>query len=387
MLTTYAISCDNLVNKMNWSVMTQEASALCVYSLFFGGIFMSNIDKPFKTIDEQLKILQKRNLIFLNEEADKKKLRDYGYYEIINGYKPHFLKDSTDDEQGYKNGINFQHVFDLYDLDKKIRNDVRSSLEDFEQSFKQNLAYVISRDISEDQNRYTKKSHYNTGKTHHYKKRNGQKYILNDRDRLLKQFNNILTSDYDPYKYYKEKHNNIPPWILVKGLTFGNTIYWFRLSKPNIRKEVIARMLNLDVKILETVNEQLGITRAFSDVLNLYLHYRNLSSHSGRIYDHRSQKYQIRNYSTFIYQSNKVIFETSKEFSKGTLRSSIGTVLRTLNMFSNEDPYLYLMVNLEIDISGYLKKYPDDFIFLMDTMELRDTYIEQKLKEEIPEIK
>lgn len=34
-------------------------------------------DKPFKTIDEQIKILKKRNLVFLNEETAKNALSRY----------------------------------------------------------------------------------------------------------------------------------------------------------------------------------------------------------------------------------------------------------------------------------------------------------------------
>lgn len=331
---------------------------------------MPKLDKPFKKIDEQMEILKDRNLLFLNEEADKKRLQEYGYYEIINGYKSEFLIDKSDDEKGYKKDINFQHIFDLYSLDKEIRNVTRYALEDFEQYFKQNLAYVISRDISADQNRYTKKSHYNTGRNFYQK---GKK--TSGREVLLKEFKKILTSPYDPYRYYREKHENIPPWILVKGLTFGNTIYWFNLSKVKIRKAIIARMLGMDINLINIMNKELGITKAFGDILELYLDYRNLSSHVGRVYDHRSKKHKIRNYSQLIYQNDSVINESKQEFSKGIMRSSIGTVLQTLNLFENKDPYIKLAIGLYLHMKNYLKKYPTDFMFLINKMELKDTYV------------
>lgn len=49
--------------------------------------------KPFRQIQDQINILKKRNMIFLNEDADANILRDYGYYEIINGYKDKFMID------------------------------------------------------------------------------------------------------------------------------------------------------------------------------------------------------------------------------------------------------------------------------------------------------
>ena len=38
-------------------------------------------EKPFKTIDKQLKILKDRDLVILNENAAKKTLQDYGYFK------------------------------------------------------------------------------------------------------------------------------------------------------------------------------------------------------------------------------------------------------------------------------------------------------------------
>ena len=43
--------------------------------------------KPFKTIDEQIEILKNRNLMFLNENKARTILKNYSYYDIVNGYK------------------------------------------------------------------------------------------------------------------------------------------------------------------------------------------------------------------------------------------------------------------------------------------------------------
>ena len=40
----------------------------------------NRIDKPFKTIDQQISILQSRNLLFHNKETAAKNLERYGYY-------------------------------------------------------------------------------------------------------------------------------------------------------------------------------------------------------------------------------------------------------------------------------------------------------------------
>lgn len=332
---------------------------------FILGVINLPVNKPFKTIEEQIDILKSRNLLFLNPTTAQQSLKSNGYYEIINGYKYHFLKDSRDDSKGYKDGINFEHIYALYELDRNIRQFTMTCLEDFEQTFKQNLAYVISQSISEKQQLYTAKSHYNTGESH--KTKYGKKFT--DRDKLLRQFNFTITSDFDPYKHYRKKHGNVPPWIMAKNFTFGNVIYWFQLSKKNIREQVIARMLGIDVDVIEASDKILKITSAFNDLLILYLDYRNLCAHEGRIFNHRTKAHQIRNYSPFIYRQ-KILDTTISSFKKGVKRSSLGTVLKSLKIFTDFPQIDNCEAWVKVFIQEYLKNYPEDIDYLRKETEL-----------------
>ena len=83
--------------------------------------------KPFLTIDKQIELLEQRGLLFQNKEAAKKDLLSYGYYEIINGYKDCFLANPLDSEDKFKAGITFEHIFQLFTLDRKIRSEVMSA--------------------------------------------------------------------------------------------------------------------------------------------------------------------------------------------------------------------------------------------------------------------
>ena len=329
-------------------------------------------DKPFKSIDEQIRILKvERKLTINNVEAAKDILQRYGYYEIINGYKTPFLNDPSDDNKGYKENATFEHIFDLYKLDRDIRKDLLQSLEYFEQTFKQALAYSVAKIISDDQTRYTAQSHYNTGKTHHNHRR-----IYNDRDRLLKKFNKLIHSDKQPFKHYREDHHNIPPWIMVKGMTFGESIYWYRLSKPEVRFNVISKLLDIDPTLLRASNSSLKISQTIGDLLGLYLNYRNLTAHGGRIYNHRSEIYKIR-WLPLIYP--RFINATRQEFNKNQFRSSLGIVMRTLKIFDNPEPSNNLEIWLQIHLKSYLKKYKEDEKFLLEAMELDDNHIKFNL--------
>lgn len=324
-------------------------------------------DKPFKTIDEQINILKdSRNLLILNEEAAKKNLQRYGYYEIINGYKDHFLIEPGNDDKGYKRDANFEHLYALFILDKHIRESILKCLEEFEQTFKQTLAYTVAELISDDQARYVAKSHFNRGRTYPNKRR-----YHSDRDRLLKKIDYVLKSNVEPFKHYRKEHGNIPPWILVKGLTFGESIYWFSLSKRPIRSLIIARMLGLDSDLIDDIDKSIEIRQSFGDLLALYLDYRNLTAHGGRTYSHRSKIHALRS-TAFIYRKSVIDISgiTKKEFNSGSKRSSVGVLLETLHLFDNPDPYFTLRSWLKVHTDQYLKLYPEDQKFITEMMEL-----------------
>jgi len=318
-------------------------------------------EKPFKTIDKQLKILKDRDLVILNENAAKKALQDYGYYEIINGYKYPFLNDSADDEKGYKTSSTFEHIFELYQLDSNIRSSVMSSIEIFENSFKQSLAYSISEYISDEFTTYSKKENYLPGHINSKGK--------SDRDFLLNKLNTIQELDVEPYKHYRTKYNNVPLWILVKGLSLGSTMYLFSLLKDtNIKESVIGRMTGFDPSIISGLDEKFKIKQVFSDSLTLILDYRNLSAHGGRVYNHRSDKHQISVYSPIFYPSS--ISRT--KFKNGYSRSSINALLLCLSIMGNKDPYLHLISWLKVWVGQYIKKYPDDLCYLKESMEINN---------------
>lgn len=62
------------------------------------------------------------------------------------------------------------------------------------------------------------------------------------------------------------------------------------------------------------------------------------------------------------------------------MRSSIGVVLYTLNLFENKTPYIILFTTLKNLLNKYLESYSEDEEYLYTTMEL---YGPLKLSEDI----
>lgn len=121
-------------------------------------------DKPFKSVHEQIEILESRNLVFLDKENAKKILYRYGYYEIINGYKDFLLENDTDSEEDvYSDDSTFEHIYALFSLDKEIRNSVLTATLEIECSLRSALAYVISETYGHKENDYLVRTNYKSG--------------------------------------------------------------------------------------------------------------------------------------------------------------------------------------------------------------------------------
>ena len=79
--------------------------------------------KPFSDFNKQIKILENRNLTILDRKAANFALRNYGYYEIVNGYKI-FLLDSSKKVETFLEKENLEELglSQLkYEFDEKFR--------------------------------------------------------------------------------------------------------------------------------------------------------------------------------------------------------------------------------------------------------------------------
>lgn len=330
--------------------------------MFYIGLYM----KDFKTIDEQIKILEDRGLVFLNEETAKLNLIRYGYYEIVNGYKDPLLLEN--DSESFKEGATFEHLFELYKFDKKLKDFVLRATLDFELNLKTVFSYVISENYGVIDNSYLNKSLYNLGE----KNNNGQ-YPLNY---LFNKFNRIINYDLEPYKHYREDHGHTPPWILFKGCDFGNIKYFYNLQKGPIKSQIISLMTDFPVEMVESFDK---LKYFFSDTLDLCYTFRNRAAHSGRIYNYRPHNAKIRYFE--IFHNNKFISIDEKHYRLGYGINDLYTLQKTLSLLENSNPATILSAGIQISLEDYLKKYPEDRDFLLKALGVPNEKLKSNLND------
>lgn len=323
------------------------------------------VDKPFKSVKEQINILKVRNLLFHDEESASKSLHRYGYYEIINGYKDNFMIDPTNDDKGFKPNISFDHIYQLFVVDQNLRATTVEALEYFEANLRQVVAYVVAKYISYNQFVYIDRKKYNHGPR--YKHIHGVAYPV---DKLMNTLDKITRRNDQPFKHYREDHGNIPPWIIVKRLSLGNLIWWTRLLKGPQKSQVISRMMGLPIEIVQGNTE---LNEIFGDYLSLILDYRNIAAHGGRIYNHYSSRHNLKYRGDLYSRYFKV---TREEYNQGKGQSRLGTLLNGLDIFENKEPYFILKNGIIKVLTQYSSLYPEDNEYLLNSMELNDNFLD-----------
>ncbi len=304
-------------------------------------------DKNFTTFEQQIEILKQRNLKFGSEETALTALQRYGYYSIINGYKDPYVE-TIDGEEKYKDNVTFEQIYSLYTLDRQIRKELMAAMLEVEDTLRAAVAHTLGEAFTADQSLYLKPANFRLGK----KRSNG--YQLDD---ILKKFHKIISDDAQPMKYYRETYGNVPPWILMKGASFGNLVNFIKLQKGPQKNRIISLVYDLPISIVET-NENLK--NLFMDTLFVCLDYRNRAAHGGRIYNFKTD-------ATFRY--NPLFHTHIMEISEADYRNGIGvtdipTLTNALVYMNNKAPYYKLRSAMDFFANEHCDIYPNDLDYL-----------------------
>ena len=241
------------------------------------------MDKPFKTYNQQLGILRKRNLIIKDGSKAKKLLQNNGYYNIINGYKDIFLdsvltKQFNDDR--YKPGTTFENIYALYEFDRNIRIILLKYILQMETSLKTKVAYYFSEAFKKDFN-YLDINNFDSSNPQTAAK------LINNLTNVIK--NNTDSSDPQCARFYHylDKHKELPLWVLVTKMTMGNIIHFYNgmkiAQKQLIIKEIVETYeKTYKFKIQITPKAQEDFISNMFNVINVL---RNTCAHEERLYN------------------------------------------------------------------------------------------------------
>lgn len=217
------------------------------------------MEKEFKTIPEQIKLLQSRNLKISNVHTAKKILMNNNYYYLINGYKDLFI-DKKSKSELFLNNTTLEEIYFIYDFDRKLRIIFLEYILLIERKIDTYISYKFSKNHGH-KNYLIPENFSNTNK------KLISKYIDDINLEISHQYKNsnkMIVHYLNTYKY-------IPLWVLIRILSFGKVSKFYSLMKQN-EKNNISKRFNLQSNILKIYLINLG-------------NIRNLCAHDEKLYD------------------------------------------------------------------------------------------------------
>ena len=317
--------------------------------------------RSYKSIRELITTLERRGLYFKDKAKAMKLLEQYGYSEIINEYQKIFLENQFSGT--FIKDTYFEDIYSLYSFDVELRNYTLVAMLNVERILRAIASHTISEAFDRSKLDYLNRSNFKDGK----------KYKAGyEIDHLLSKIKKIIHSGTQPFKHYKQEHGNCPPWILVKGMTFGNLINFIKLQKSEIKSRIIARCYGVEES---SITEEL--TTFFMESMYLFLAYRNRCAHSGRIYNYKSSKAKV-SFCAPIHAKRKI---NEAKYRKGFGKNDWNALQLALSLFDDKTPAKLFDQNLKDLLLKYSHIFPDSNDFLTQEMKLLPEQIQAILKD------
>lgn len=221
--------------------------------------------KIFKTLDEQIQILQYKGLEFRDVDNAKEILFRENYF-FISGYRHLFMRSSKDNS--FIKGTTFEELYATFIFDRKIRNIMFKYILIIENNMKSIISYQLSKKYGFKEKDYLNPKNFT---------QDGIKVRqVNDVLNKMKRQIRVNGKQHAATLHYLSNYGYIPMWILVKVLSFGIISELYNILKAEDSYS-IAEYYNLQPETL-------------SIYLSLLSNYRNVCAHEDILYEHRTQR-------------------------------------------------------------------------------------------------
>ena len=222
--------------------------------------------KVFLNYEQQLKKLQEdKKLNIPDLDYAYEMLKRYSYYSLISGYKEQFKNPDT---TNYRADVSFEDIVALYEFDESLRGLFLKYLQKIERQMKSYISFYFCEKYGERQEEYLTSSNYN------YSNKNKR-----DIDRLIKILKRYTegNTDYHYINHASAKYGNVPLWVSINALTFGNVSKLYMLSRYDIQAKISMNY--------EGINES-----QLSKILIVLTGFRNVCAHGERLYCYHTKQ-------------------------------------------------------------------------------------------------
>ena len=234
------------------------------------------MSKPFKSIDNQIALIKSRGMVIENENYACSFLLKHNYYNVMNCYGKFLKLKGINKADEFIPGSNFSEVEAILNFDRKLKSVIFRYVLIIEDYFRSILAYTIC-EMTNDSQSYLKGEWYINSK--------GYLSLLKDLTKIIDE--NLKTKNNAIY-HYKNQHNEIPLWVLIDFMTFGQSIRLFNYFDISIQREVSRRMNDIINEKTEFNDVKLYYQQLYVILDNLK-NLRNLVAHNNKIFNYKSR--------------------------------------------------------------------------------------------------
>lgn len=235
--------------------------------------------------DEQLQLFKDRgmdgiaNFSSSHHSDQNRSIRTIGYYKLKQYTYPFWNQDSNK----YSH-ITYDQVIKRYYQDQQLKQCLFQAIGDIEASINSSIAYVLGKKDPwsyTDFDSWCQKSGYNRflksriRYTSNGLAYNVDKYVLKKEELIFLQrvISKVKRSSLRDISKFEESSSNVYPsvWLMINTLTFGESIYLFKLMSKKNRK-----------KVADMYHKRVNDMISWLELLNLI---RNICCHNGDLVD------------------------------------------------------------------------------------------------------
>lgn len=223
------------------------------------------ISKDFKTIDEQISILEYKGLTINDKEFAHQVLLRENYF-FLNGYRHLFLKSNND--RRFIENTTFEELYSLFLFDRQFRNIIFKNLLIIENNIKSITAYQLSKKYGYKESDYLKPKNFTN-----IPEKSRQ---VNDLIKKMKRQVRVNAPQHSATMHYVSNYGYIPLWVLMKVLSFGIVSEMLAILK---KEDQLAIADIYDIPVDSLIN-----------YLPILANYRNLCAHEDILFENRTQR-------------------------------------------------------------------------------------------------
>lgn len=299
---------------------------------YFGGAFV--VAKPFKTLDEQITLLASRGIIIGDVDRAKSYLLSGNYYNIVNGYGRYFPKN----RDVYTGNTTFDEITRLYLFDKELKQLFFRAILAIEGHLKSIYAYRFAEAYPNSPYAYLYVSNYE-----HSKMLSAVDTIY----RISKIINYHKKTPGNSIYHYTKNHNDVPVWVLISYLNFGEVRHMLNSSCASIQNSVAKDMCEFikQHQIKHSVFPLECMLNFLADINDI----RNVCAHNGRLLDFKG-KHDIKYWAPLHSKYNITPQNTTR-------RTDVYNVFLTTQCFLSKTEYGFLHNGIRKAMNSHLKKH------------------------------